>query len=236
MITAPKSPRKTYWRQMFAFTGGAFLFWLLQFALQYWRLSSGDLPGSLIRASSFAGATLIGAALFSSAIFKWFPQTARYWRYRRYLGVSGVVFVSFHAFAVYYYYYGFNLSAVYYSLNPVENPVVFGSLALPFFLLMALTSTDWALQKLGGRNWKTLHRFVYIAYPLSIFHFLLIRPEVLATAPGILLLTVTALAVFGQIFWFFKIAGAKRFRSLGSLVGFAIIIVTLVIAYLIFGM
>lgn len=202
---------------MIVFSALAILFWLIEFAVQFWYLSAGDLRGSFVRASSFAGATLIGGALFSSAIFKWFPRTARHWRYRRYLGVSGAVFLSFHALAIYYFYFNFDILTAYYTLNPIKNPMVFGSLALPIFLLMALTSTDWAVEKLGGRNWKRLHRLVYIAYPLSILHFLLIRPKALATAPGVLLLAVTALAVFGQIYWFFRITMQKRARRQSAL-------------------
>ena len=222
-------------RPAFRFSIFSLAFWILEFLYQYYLLVPKNLPSALVRSFALTGATLIGAALFSSAIFKWFPRTARYWQYRRYLGVSGAVFVNFHALAAYYSVYDFDIGAAYYTFNPIKNPIVFGSLALPIFLLMALTSTDWAVQKLGGRNWKTLHRFVYIAYPLSIFHFLLMRPEDLVTAPGILLLAITLLALFGQIFWFFKIAGAKHFRSLGSFVGSAIILFVFVIAYLIFS-
>ena len=219
------------WRSLIIFSFFALLFWFIEFLLQWYWLTKGDLGGSLVRSFAFTGTTLIGCSLFSSAIFKWWPRTAGHWRVRRHFGVSGFVFIFFHAISVYYFYFYFDLKRIYFSWNPFENPIVFGSLALPIFMIMALTSTDWAMQKLTPRVWKFIHRFVYIAYVSSIFHFVLINPSFLSNPPGYLLLGVTFLAVFGQIYWFFAIASKKRFRSWGALVGFGLIALTLILAY-----
>jgi len=163
------------------------------------------------------------------------PRTAQYWRLRRYLGVSGFVFVFLHALSVYYFYFAFDFAEIYSTLNPLKNPVVFGSIALPIFMIMALTSTDWAVRKLTPRVWKFVHRFVYVAYLASVFHFITINPELLANTAGYILLAVTLFVLFGHTQLFLKTAIKKRFRSLGSIVGSVIILGALIITYFIFG-
>ncbi len=230
--SAFKVARPTHWRMLFKFSIGAIVFWLLEFAAQYHWLQRGDLANSLVVSFAFTGATLIGLALFSSAIFKWYPRTAQYWRFRRYLGVSGFVFALLHSQTALYYLFGYDLAAAYPVLNPFENPIVFGSFALFILLIMASTSTDWAMQKLTPRVWKFIHRFVYIAYPSAVFHFLIIDPEGIKTPPGYLLLLVTAAALFGQLFWFFKISAKRKFKSLGFLIGIMIIIAVFISGYI----
>jgi len=38
-------------------------------------------------------------------------------------------------------------------------------------LPLALTSTNWAIRKLGGKNWNRLHRLVYLAAVCGIVHY-----------------------------------------------------------------
>jgi sulfoxide reductase heme-binding subunit YedZ len=38
-------------------------------------------------------------------------------------------------------------------------------------LPLALTSTTWAIRKLGGKNWNRLHRLVYLAAVCGIIHY-----------------------------------------------------------------
>src|SRR4029077_7026416 len=100
------------------------LFWLAEFAYQYFVLSPGDVPAALLRGSAFAGVTLIGTALFLSAIFKWRPRLAKYWRLRRNFGVAGVASITIHVLSVLNYIYQWNLFSVFYTFNPILNPVV----------------------------------------------------------------------------------------------------------------
>lgn len=36
--------------------------------------------------------------------------------------------------------------------------------------VMAVTSNDWMVRKLGGRRWKKLHRLVYLLIPILFYH------------------------------------------------------------------
>jgi len=212
---------------------GAIAFWFLEFLLQYYWLTPGfNSELSLIRSFSLTGATLIGLALSLSVIFRWAPHTAQYWRVRRYLGVSGAVFASLHAFSAQYLLFSFDLKLAYFSFNPIVNPIVFGTVGLFIFLVMAFTSSDWAVQKLTPRVWKFIHRFVYVAFLASVFHFLLMNPIALKNPPGYLLLAVSAFVLAGHLQLFIKTAWRRRFRSPGSWAGIAIIAGTLGTAYL----
>tara|TARA_B100001123_G_scaffold353128_1_gene404992 strand:- start:98 stop:853 length:756 start_codon:yes stop_codon:yes gene_type:complete len=45
-----------------------------------------------------------------------------------------------------------------------------GLSAFAILLVMAVTSNNWAQRKIGGRKWKKLHRIVYFAIPILIYH------------------------------------------------------------------
>ncbi len=219
---------------MFVFAGLATAFWLLQLGVQYYWLTTGDAEAALLRSFALTGATLIGLALFSSALFKWVPRLAKHWRTRRHLGVSGAVFITFHVLWAYGVYYDFSLRSIYYSFNPLENPIIFGSIAYPILLVMALISSDWAMQKVTPKRWKFIHRFVYLAYWGAIFHFITINPAILLNPPGILLLLITCAAVFGQIFWYVRTVRQRGWKKLGSWVGLGFTLLFTVTAYMVF--
>lgn len=211
------------WGSLLRFAAGATIFGALQYAAQRFWLSPGDAPGALIRAAAFTGATLIGLALFASAVFRWVPSLSDRWRLRRRLGVAGVIAIILHASAVMRFYFNYDPKLAFGSLDPFMNPVVFGAIAYPLFLVMALTSTDWAYDKLGAKRWKSVHRVAYVAYWAAVMHFMTVNPAVLKSPPGWLLLVVTAAALFGQLFWYVRIAGKKKFLSWGGLHGAIVI-------------
>ena len=228
----PEIPELKHRKNIIVFSLVAVLSWLLEFTYQYYRLIPGDIGLSLLRSFALTAATFIGFALFLSAIFKWFGRTARYWRFRRYSGVAGFLFASFHVWSVYHFLFQYNIGKIYFSFNPFINPIIFGSLAFPILFLMAVSSTDWAVRKLTPHVWKNLHRFVYVAYWGIVFHMSFLSADLLNNIAGYILLLITSLALFGELYWYIRIAGKKRFRSLGALVGGLIILLYLGTAYL----
>jgi sulfoxide reductase heme-binding subunit YedZ len=46
----------------------------------------------------------------------------------------------------------------------------FGFSGLIILVILALTSNQWSIRTLGGKNWKRLHRLAYIAAALLIYH------------------------------------------------------------------
>lgn len=226
--------KPTYWRQLGLFALGVLIFFGLEFAVQYMWLAQGDIGSSLIRSSALAGATLISCALLSSAIFRFFPRTASLWRLRRYAGVSGFILIALHVFFVLRYFFNWDIAAMYYSFNPLKNPIIFGSIAFPIFFVLAATSTDWAVTKLTPKVWKFIHRFVYVAYISSIFHFLRMNFDALKNPAGYLMLGITTLALAGEVYWYISTARKRGWRSAGTLIGLLIIVATIALALLVF--
>ena len=49
--------------------------------------------------------------------------------------------------------------------------ITMGLLSLTLMAPLALTSTTWAVRKLGGKNWQRLHRLIYASAAAGVIHF-----------------------------------------------------------------
>ena len=49
--------------------------------------------------------------------------------------------------------------------------ITIGVAAWLLLVPLAATSTNWAIRKLGGKNWGRLHRLVYVAAACGIIHY-----------------------------------------------------------------
>jgi sulfoxide reductase heme-binding subunit YedZ len=87
-------------------------------------------------------------------------------RHRRYIGVSACIYVLIH----------FSCHVLYQGdwddlLQSFSKPFVwFGLLGLSILVLLALTSNNWSVRKLGGKRWKLLHQLAYVAAIALIYH------------------------------------------------------------------
>jgi methionine sulfoxide reductase heme-binding subunit len=87
-------------------------------------------------------------------------------RHRRAVGVSACIYGLLH-FVSHVLYEG-GLEGLGRSLS---KPFIwFGVAGLSILVALALTSNNWSIRSLGGRNWKLLHRLAYIAAALLIYH------------------------------------------------------------------
>ncbi len=118
--------------------------------------------------TGFAAVTLL---LFSLAttplriLFNWKEPG----KYRRVLGLYAFLYATLHVIAYVALDYGFNLPLL------IENTfekryTLVGSLAFLLLIPLAITSYKWGMKKIG-KNWKTLHKTVYLIAPLVIIHF-----------------------------------------------------------------
>ncbi len=233
-ITPLFSGARRSWKFILKFIIFSFVFHFLQ--VQY-QLSLGlDFPTALVRAGGLSGAMFFGLALLSSAVFKWHPQWAKYWYVRRSFGVMGMVFILLHVYAAITSNYAGDLTGPFAAgLNPFLNPVIFGVLAFPVFFILFLTSTDWVSDKLGMSRWKAIHRLVYFGYLAAIAHFVSINPSSLMNPAGYLLFAITGLALFGELYWFLRIAKQKGIRSKGTIIGILITLLYALVFWLIFS-
>ncbi|HCR30427.1 MAG TPA: hypothetical protein DIV79_10460 [Opitutae bacterium] len=86
--------------------------------------------------------------------------------HRRPMGVSVFVYAFLH-FLIYYFYTG---SWSEFVKDWEKLFILSGILAFLFLLLMAITSNNRMVRRLGSRNWKRLHRFAYLVLFLIIYH------------------------------------------------------------------
>jgi methionine sulfoxide reductase heme-binding subunit len=111
----------------------------------------------------------LGAVLALSplrVLFPWSRIVAALNRHRRVIGVSACIYGLLH--------FGFH---VLYEggwdglIRSLSKPFIwFGLTGLSILVVLALTSNNWSIRALGGKNWKLLHRLAYVAAAVLIYH------------------------------------------------------------------
>lgn len=140
----------------------------------YWRLVIDDPQLQLIRTTQTLALTallFLYLSLLPGPLYFAFPRLpgrALYIKARRALGVSAFVFGSTHGLTALFGQLG-GLAGLPYLPTSFLSSVLFGSAAHSILLLLTLTSTNWAVNRLG-RWWKPLHRLVYLAGVLVLIH------------------------------------------------------------------
>jgi sulfoxide reductase heme-binding subunit YedZ len=87
-------------------------------------------------------------------------------RHRRIIGVSACIYGLMH-FGFHLLYEG-DAQAI---ARSFSKPFIWVGLAgLSILVVLTLTSNNFSIRKLGGRNWKRLHRLAYLAAALLIYH------------------------------------------------------------------
>ncbi len=108
-----------------------------------------------------------------SAVFPRFPGIGTYLQARRAFGVSAFFFAFLHTSVVFFGQLG-GFNGLSY-LSPVYLiSITLGTVGLLILLLMSLTSFDYAIEKMGFKNWKRLHRFIYLGGIAVLVHVFLI--------------------------------------------------------------
>jgi sulfoxide reductase heme-binding subunit YedZ len=87
-------------------------------------------------------------------------------RHRRVVGVSACIYGLLH-FGFHVLYEG-GLDGLARSLSKLF--IWFGVAGLSILVALALTSNNWSIRMLGGKNWKLLHRLAYLAAALLFYH------------------------------------------------------------------
>jgi len=90
-------------------------------------------------------------------------------QFRRMIGLFAFFYASVHLFVFISLILGFDATLLLAEIN--KRPyITVGVLAWVAMLPLALTSNAAAIKKLGARQWKQLHRLVYLSLFLAILH------------------------------------------------------------------
>ncbi len=68
-----------------------------------------------------------------------------------------------------------NISEIIKTAFSTEHAMIFGALAFLIMLPLFLTSTNWAVKRMGYKSWKNLQRLVHIAFVFAAVHVTLIN-------------------------------------------------------------
>lgn len=113
-----------------------------------------------------------------SAILGWKELARR----KKALGVYGFMFAAVHLLIFLWLDYGFEFAIIW---RVIINSVYIWIGLAAFFMLLALAITSFKKMKLLlKKNWKRLHRLVYLISPLVVLHFILVQKGNLLSLQG----------------------------------------------------
>lgn len=111
------------------------------------------------------------------------PRLSWLIKFRRLLGLFVFFYASLHMLVWLGLYTGFDLNTM--ATDLTKRRFIIAGMATWLLLLpLALTSTTWAIRKLGGKNWNRLHMLVYVAALTAMIHYWWkVKTGVLSPAP-----------------------------------------------------
>jgi methionine sulfoxide reductase heme-binding subunit len=114
----------------------------------------------------------------AASILGWKELTQR----RKALGNYGFLYAALHVFTFFVIDYGLDLVSLW---RDVWNKayIIIGAIAFLLLVPLAVTSLTYWKKRLG-KNWKRLHKLVYIISPLVVVHFLLVVKGSIAQLQG----------------------------------------------------
>jgi sulfoxide reductase heme-binding subunit YedZ len=121
-------------------------------------------------------------------------------RFRRLLGLFAFFYATLHMLTWVALYNNFDLHAMFIDVTR-RRFIMAGMAAYLLLLPLALTSTTWAIRKLGGKRWNRLHMLIYFAAVCGVIHYWWqVKPGVLTPTTITVILAVLLLARPAQAF------------------------------------
>lgn len=150
----------------------------------------------------FVALFLLYIAIFASPLTKVFPRlpfSSAYLHARRAIGVSAFYYALLHVSITFFDQLG-GFSGIGYFNTVYATSLIFGLICIAILFIMAITSFDWVIKKMGYKAWKLMHRSVYVATIALLIHIMLIGPHFTPTTPlGVLVYAASALILVFEI-------------------------------------
>jgi sulfoxide reductase heme-binding subunit YedZ len=129
-----------------------------------------DPTAELAFATGLATLRLLAITLAISPLRKLIPRLGWLIRFRRLLGLFAFFYATLHMLTWLALYNNFDLHAMLIDVTR-RRFIMAGAAAYLLLLPLALTSTNWAIRKLGGKNWNRLHKLIYAAAICGVVHY-----------------------------------------------------------------
>ena len=113
---------------------------------------------------------LLTITLAISPVRRIVPRLGWLIRFRRLLGLFAFFYATVHMLTYVALYSGFSLQAMADDIAK-RRFITMGVAAYLLLLPLALTSTTWAIRKLGGKQWNRLHSLIYLAVICGVIHY-----------------------------------------------------------------
>lgn len=153
---------------------GIFVGCLAPLGIMIWRGSQGqlgaDLVASVLNQLGYLALTLLVASLSCTPMK---ILTGWTWpiRLRRMLGLFAFFYAALHFLTYFVVDQGLDLQTVFADIVK-RKFILVGFCALVVLLMLARTSTQAAVKRMGFARWKRLHRLAYLAGSLAAVHFI----------------------------------------------------------------
>jgi sulfoxide reductase heme-binding subunit YedZ len=153
-----------------------------------------DPTAELAFSTGLATLRLLAITLAISPLRKLTPRLGWLIRFRRLLGLFAFFYATLHMLTWVALYSGFDFHAMLIDVTK-RRFIMAGAAAYLLLLPLALTSTNWAIRKLGGRNWNRLHKLIYLAAICGVVHYWWqVKPGVLTPLDMTMVFAVLLLA------------------------------------------
>ena len=119
-------------------------------------------------------------------------------RFRRMIGLYAFFYGTLHLFTWIWLYSAFNTQNMLADITK-RRFITVGMLGWALMIPLALTSTAWAIRKIGGKRWNTLHKLIYISAICGVIHYWWLVKAGVKT-PWTYTLILSALLLF-RIIW-----------------------------------
>jgi sulfoxide reductase heme-binding subunit YedZ len=153
-----------------------------------------DPIGRVELATGYTTLMLITIGLGITPVRRLSPRLGWMIKFRRLVGLFAFFYATIHMLAWVFLYANVNVQSMLEDITK-RRFITMGMAAWLLLLPLALTSTNWAIRKLGGKQWNRLHKLVYIAAICGVIHYWWqVKPGVLLPLPftvaiAVLLLT-----------------------------------------------
>jgi sulfoxide reductase heme-binding subunit YedZ len=129
-----------------------------------------DPTSTITLTTGYTTLQLITITLAITPVRRLSPRLGWLIKFRRLLGLFAFFYASLHLLTWVALYTGFDVHAM---LTDVvkRRYITMGMAAWLLLLPLALTSTNWAIRKLGGKRWNRLHKLVYVAAVCGVIHY-----------------------------------------------------------------